>query len=101
MQASGIDLALLRFAIQHSDSPNIADTKVRPEEYEWLREAIKSYETDAQKMQKLLDIAKKDNTDVSEEKRQAALEELQYYIEDLDNATGLFISLYFLFLFIK
>lgn len=88
MQASGIDLALLRFALQHSDSPDAAgDTKVRPEDYEWLREAIKSYETDAQKMQKLLELAKKENVDVSEEQRRAALEELQYYVEDLDNAT--------------
>jgi hypothetical protein len=88
MQASGIDLALLRFALQHTDSPNLADTQVRPEDYEWLREAMANFETDTQKMKKLLELVKKEDG-VSEEHKQAALEELQLLVEDLDNATGI------------
>lgn len=86
MQANGIDLALLRLALQHSESvPNVADNQVRTEDYEWLREAMKSFETDAQKIQKLLDIVKKEET--SEEQKHAAFEELQFLVEDLDNAS--------------
>lgn len=97
MQTSGIDLALLRFALQHTDSPNVAETKVKPEDYEWLREAIKSYETDAQKMKKLLEIVKKEGLDMTEEQKRAALEELQFFVEDLDNASGVF-SIHYLYL---
>lgn len=86
MQASGIDLALLRFALQHTDSPNLQDTQVRAEDYEWLREAVKNYETDTQKIKRMLELVKKD--DVSEEQKHATLEELQLLVEDLDNATG-------------
>jgi hypothetical protein len=88
MQGSGIDLALLRFALQHTDSPNLKDTPVRPEDYEWLRAAIASFETDAQKLKKLLELLKKQDG-VTEEQKHAALEELQLLVEDLDNATGI------------
>ena len=87
MQAGGIDLALLRFALQHTDSPNLADTQVRPQDYEWLREAMASFETDAQKMKKLVELVNREES-VSEEQKHAALEELQLLVEDLDNATG-------------
>ena len=92
MQASGIDLALLRFALQHTtDSPTLPDTQVRPQDYEWLREAMASFETDAQKIKKLLELVKKE--DVIEDQKCAALEELQLLVEDLDNASGFLLFL--------
>lgn len=83
---SGIDLALLRFALQHTDSPNLHETQLtrNPEEYEWLKKALNNLENDAQKMKKLLEIVKKEES--SREQKVAALEELQFYVEDLDNA---------------
>lgn len=88
MNPGGIDLALLRFALQHTDSASLQDFKSTrdPADYEWLKQVTS--DTDALKMKRLLDVLKREDT--TTEQKAVALEELQFYVEDLDNAIGMF-----------
>jgi len=90
MNLSGIDTGLLRFCLEHSDGPstNVESTIPQrdPEDYKWLREALNNLETDADRMKKLVEMIKLDN---SVQAKVAALEELEYLVEDLDNANDL------------
>eukprot|EP01113_Clastostelium_recurvatum_P041854 TRINITY_DN670_c0_g1_i3.p1 TRINITY_DN670_c0_g1~~TRINITY_DN670_c0_g1_i3.p1 ORF type:complete len:329 (-),score=65.87 TRINITY_DN670_c0_g1_i3:3-989(-) len=108
---SGIDFGLLKFCLEHTDAPNLQDTVLPdrdPKDYEWLRKALGDLEDDATRMKKLIKIAhgeisptegldaksdkgtpeeKGENTaQLDTETRRYALEELQYYVEDIDNA---------------
>jgi len=85
-----VNAALLKFCIEHSDAPNLKETKPPnrdPADYKWLREALDNLETDAEKMKKLLKII----TDPQSDRNKIiySMEELQFYIEDLDNANDL------------
>lgn len=89
-----IHQGLLRFCIQHQDSGDLKNFSLpkRPtEDYEWLRSALSSMETDAQKMKRLIGVLREfSSTSTTNEetnkKLQIALEEIEYYVQDLDNA---------------
>lgn len=109
MSLNGIDFGLLKFCLQHSDAPNLKETELPnrdPKDYEWLRAALNNLEDDSSRMKKLLKVVQgetkseikatlgeKSDENVTEseaektETRRFSLEELQYYVEDLDNAT--------------
>ncbi len=94
-EQQSINLALLRFALTHTDSPNLHDfTPTRnPADYEWLRKALNNLETNADKMKKLLEITKhgldEGECDSEIPQKVAALEEILFYVEDIDNANGM------------
>jgi hypothetical protein len=81
---NGIDLGLLRFCLEHTDAPNLQETKINrdPADYVWLREALSGLETDAQRMKKILDQLKANGEGL---KKEELLEELQFLVEDVDN----------------
>eukprot|EP01111_Echinosteliopsis_oligospora_P014383 TRINITY_DN5402_c0_g1_i3.p1 TRINITY_DN5402_c0_g1~~TRINITY_DN5402_c0_g1_i3.p1 ORF type:complete len:235 (-),score=57.64 TRINITY_DN5402_c0_g1_i3:282-899(-) len=80
------DLALLRFALQHSDSPDLSNSPApKPEDIEWLKKVMADMETDAQKMKKILSILSDEKT-ITLDRKLASLEELQYFVEDIDNS---------------
>jgi hsp70-interacting protein len=91
MNFSAIDKGLLRFCLEHSDGPrheipsNIPQRD--PADYVWLREALNNLEDDVQKMKRLVEVLKKEDTKDTE--KAYALEELQYLVEDIDNAQDL------------
>eukprot|EP01112_Ceratiomyxa_fruticulosa_P022653 TRINITY_DN8377_c0_g1_i1.p1 TRINITY_DN8377_c0_g1~~TRINITY_DN8377_c0_g1_i1.p1 ORF type:complete len:384 (-),score=87.10 TRINITY_DN8377_c0_g1_i1:3-1031(-) len=116
---SGIDFGLLKFCLEHTDSPNLVDNPLPnrdPADYEWLKKALQNLESDTTRMKNLLGIIKGNqdepkkegeqsksqnegkegqsegptsNKQVSDEVRRHALEELQFYVEDIDNANDL------------
>jgi hypothetical protein len=89
MNPNSIDAGLLRFCLEHSDGGNLTETQLpqRDEaDYKWLRAALNDLQTDADRMKKLVEMLK--SSESSETDKTTALEELQYLIEDLDNANG-------------
>ena len=87
----GIDFALLKFCLQHNDSPNISDTQLTrdPADYEWLRRVMDSLPSVQKQMEQCVDII---HNDEDENNKIDALEILQDLVEDIDNANGLYIS---------
>ncbi|ELR22342.1 ARM repeat fold domain containing protein [Acanthamoeba castellanii str. Neff] len=91
MNPNSIDAGLLRFCLEHSDGGNLTETQLpqRDEaDYKWLRAALNDLQTDADRMKKLVEMLK--SSESSETDKATALEELQYLIEDLDNANDLY-----------
>jgi len=89
MTIGGIDFALLRFCLEHNDSPNLQDRPLvqrDPKDYEWLRKVMESIPTPAKQMQKCLEVLR-DEEEL--DCKLAALEELQDLVEDIDNANDL------------
>jgi hypothetical protein len=94
-----INQGLLRFALQHqqqsTDAITSAPTSQRdPKDYEWLRGALSQMESDAKKMRKLLDTL--ENREILDDTQQwsrlrMALEELEYFVQDVDNAADLIV----------
>lgn len=84
---------LIRFCLQHGDNPEAAVNPNRdPRDYEWLREALGNLENDYDKMKKIVSKlteleGKEDEASIG--RMTVSLEELQYYIEDIDNANEL------------
>ncbi|KAL6059803.1 nucleotide exchange factor sil1 [Balamuthia mandrillaris] len=88
---SSVDKSLLRFCLEHSDGPKEGTPSTlgnRPkEDYEWLKEALKSVETDAQRMKRCAETLRREDGSVEEKKN--ALMEIQFLVEDIDNANDL------------
>ncbi|KAF2074843.1 hypothetical protein CYY_003869 [Polysphondylium violaceum] len=86
-----IGSGLLKFCLTHSDSPNLQDTVLPvdrdPKDYEWLRQAFDNLEDDAKRMKKILDLIQEEKTTNS--MVISSLQQLEFYIEDLDNAGDL------------
>lgn len=83
------DPALIRFCLEHSDG-HVEDRPIPqrdPQAYVWLREALDNLESDVDRMKKLVEICK--NPQSTPDEIKAALEQLQFYVEDLDNANDL------------
>jgi len=84
---------LIRFCLEHGDNPEAAVNPNRdPRDYEWLREALGNLESDYDKMKKIVSKlteleGKEDEASIG--RTIVSLEELQYYIEDIDNANEL------------
>lgn len=88
---NGIDSALLRFALTHQDGGPLEDRPLtrNPADYEWLKQALNSIETDFDRMQRIVKVLQDSNhpeTKVKDSEIAFSLEELQYLIEDIDNA---------------
>lgn len=88
---SGLDSALLRFALTHQDSGPLEDKPLTrdPKDYEWLQTAIKSIESDFDRMSRLVKVlndSEDDSKTIKDSEVAFSLEELQYLIEDIDNA---------------
>ena len=86
--AQGMNNAIFEFCMKHSDDPknNAEGIPARPEEdYEWLRGALAEIKTDAERMESCLKIAT-DPSVTDLESKLIALEEILYFVEDLDNA---------------
>eukprot|EP01127_Copromyxa_protea_P014566 TRINITY_DN4091_c0_g1_i1.p1 TRINITY_DN4091_c0_g1~~TRINITY_DN4091_c0_g1_i1.p1 ORF type:complete len:289 (+),score=69.69 TRINITY_DN4091_c0_g1_i1:60-926(+) len=89
---NALPLSLLRFCIEHSDDPSqIANVDISrfdrdPKDYEWLMAALGDLETDSTKAMRLVE---KIQTGLSDNDLEAALEALQYLVEDIDVANTL------------
>jgi len=87
---NNLDAGLLRFCLEHSDGGALVDNNVPqrdPNDYQWLREALNGLQTDVDRMKKLS--AMISNPEGSQADKVASLEELQYLVEDIDNAQDL------------
>ncbi len=85
----GADFGLLKFCLEHSGGSSLEEGKVPnrdPADYQWLKEALNNLESDADRMKKLMELLTKE--DSSLEDKANYLEELQYLVEDIDNAKG-------------
>eukprot|EP01063_Lacrimia_lanifica_P029076 TRINITY_DN4379_c1_g4_i1.p1 TRINITY_DN4379_c1_g4~~TRINITY_DN4379_c1_g4_i1.p1 ORF type:complete len:293 (+),score=136.47 TRINITY_DN4379_c1_g4_i1:61-939(+) len=84
----GINNAIFEFCMKHSDDPkNLTEgiPERDPADYDFLREALASIKTDYERMENCLNIfTSTEITDV--ESKEIAMEEMIYYVEDLDNA---------------
>lgn len=100
---SGIDAGLLRFCLQHSDGGSGGTSAPPPQrdpaDYAWLRAALNDLKTDADRMKELTHVIR--STEAAEQTRAACLEELECLVEDLDNANGSPIPLYFLYFYLN
>lgn len=95
MQNLNIPPGLLNFCLKHGWDPEASVNKNRdPRDYEWLREALGNLESEVDKMKKIVDQIKElqQEHELQNEKTNillVLLEELQYFVEDLDNANEL------------
>jgi hsp70-interacting protein len=90
MNPNSIDAGLLRFCLEHSDGGNLTETQLpqRDEaDYAWLRAALNDLQTDVDRMKKLVEMLRSPESSITD--KATALEELQYLIEDIDNANDL------------
>jgi len=79
------DSGLLRFCLEHSDGTGLSAIPNRDrKDYEWLKEALGTIETNFQRMKRLIGIVNDEN--VTEDCKIIALEQLQEIIEDIDDA---------------
>eukprot|EP00756_Hemistasia_phaeocysticola_P005911 Hpha_TRINITY_DN13567_c1_g1::TRINITY_DN13567_c1_g1_i1::g.111761::m.111761/K09562/HSPBP1; hsp70-interacting protein len=89
-RAMGINNAIFEFCMKHSDDPQNR-TEGIPErdasDYDWLKGALAQIKTDGERMETALKIVREseDNGAVV-----CALEEILYFVEDLDNAIDFF-----------
>ena len=85
---SGIDFALLKFCLEHNDSPNVKETQLTrdPADYEWLRKVIDSMPSVEKQIEQCLDII---HNDSDEDNKIDALQVLQDLVEDIDIANDL------------
>ncbi len=80
---------MLKFCLEHSDGSSLAEGKVPnrdPADYQWLKEALNNLESDADRMKKLVELLSKEDSSLDDKANY--LEELQYLVEDIDNAKG-------------
>merc|ERR1712137_7138 len=85
----GIDFALLKFCLEHNDSPNLRETVLTardPADYEWLRKVMQSLPSVAKQMQRCIEILHKES---DLDNKINALAVLQDLVEDVDNANDL------------
>eukprot|EP01065_Artemidia_motanka_P032659 TRINITY_DN39650_c0_g1_i1.p1 TRINITY_DN39650_c0_g1~~TRINITY_DN39650_c0_g1_i1.p1 ORF type:complete len:302 (+),score=102.89 TRINITY_DN39650_c0_g1_i1:88-993(+) len=82
----GINNAIFEFCMRHSDDPS-KRTEGIPDrdkaDYDWLKEALASIKTDGERMEASMQIVKESR---DSQAVVCALEEIQYFVEDLDNA---------------
>ena len=86
---NGIDFALLKFCLEHNDSPNVQEsvlTERDPEDYAWLQKVMNSIPSPVEQMKKCIEIL---STDPDEGAKINALELLQDLVEDIDIANGM------------
>jgi hypothetical protein len=85
---NSIDFALLRFCLQHKDSPNLQETKIErdPKDYEWLKNVFNSLPSVAKQIAKCVDTIA---NDTDETNKILALEELLDMVDDIDIANDL------------
>jgi nucleotide exchange factor SIL1 len=88
---ASLNAGLLRFCIQHSDFTAVSDPSKLPqrpqEDYDWLQNALENFESDIEKIKKLLEVLR--GSESSTGQLLSAFEELEYLVEDLDNAQTL------------
>jgi seryl-tRNA synthetase len=88
---ASLNAGLLRFCIQHSDFTAVTDPSKLPqrpqEDYDWLQSALENFESDIEKIKKLLEVLR--NTESTKGQLLSAFEELEFLVEDLDNAQTL------------
>ena len=87
MSVSGIDFALLKFCLEHNDSPNLHESVFHrdPADYDWLRKVMDALPTTSKRMEQCLDVI---HNNPDEEAKVDALFMLQDLVEDLDVANG-------------
>ena len=85
---NSIDFALLRFCLEHNDSPNLQETKIErdPKDYEWLKNVFNSLPSVAKQIAKCMDTIA---NDTDESNKILALEELLDMVDDIDIANDL------------
>lgn len=84
---SALNTGLLKFCLEHSDGRNLVDTPLPardPADYAWLKQAFNDLQTDADRMKKLIQVIQDSNSEFKQ--KLASLEELEFLLEDLDNA---------------
>lgn len=87
---NNVNLGLLKFCLEHTDGTAPAQVPNRdPADYQWLKAAFDNLETDVQKMKKIIDTLV-NSSDTTESRISVVLQELQYLVEDIDNATDFF-----------
>lgn len=84
-------LGLLKFCLQHVDSPNLKETDPSKyghdsEDYKWLMDALNTLETDSARLKKLIQILKEDNK--TKDEITFTLEGIQYLVEDINVANN-------------
>ena len=85
--AMGLNKAIFEFCMKHSDDPKnrVEGIPTRdPEDYEWLKKALAQIKSDAERMENCLAILRESEAD--KESKLVAMEEILYFVEDLDNA---------------
>eukprot|EP01060_Flectonema_neradi_P032892 TRINITY_DN534_c7_g1_i1.p1 TRINITY_DN534_c7_g1~~TRINITY_DN534_c7_g1_i1.p1 ORF type:complete len:307 (+),score=60.33 TRINITY_DN534_c7_g1_i1:65-922(+) len=84
--ASGINKAIFDFCMKHTDDPKHRSEGIPPRDpadYEWLKKALAEIKSDAERMENCLGIVKEE---ADKETKLVAMEEILYFVEDLDNA---------------
>jgi hypothetical protein len=85
----GIDLALLKFCLQADDGPHNSSTLPPPprdpKDIAWLREALNATEDAATRLKKCVECL----VEAVPAGKVSALEEILFYVEDLDIANGM------------
>jgi len=80
---------LLKYCLENSSSTQHTTIPQRdPQDYVWLREALDNLQSEADKMKKHLTTLQM--TDSTEHEKLLAMEDLQCYVEDLDNSNDFF-----------
>lgn len=85
---NGIDFALLKFCLEHNDSPNLQETSFQnrdPSDYDWLRKVMESLPDPVKQMKECIKIVEHESDETA---KLDALEVLQDLVEDIDNANG-------------
>eukprot|EP01064_Diplonema_japonicum_P030122 TRINITY_DN502_c5_g2_i1.p1 TRINITY_DN502_c5_g2~~TRINITY_DN502_c5_g2_i1.p1 ORF type:complete len:302 (+),score=79.82 TRINITY_DN502_c5_g2_i1:50-907(+) len=85
--AQGMNNAIFEFCMRHSDDPSGKAEGIPerdPAEYEWLRQALAEIKSDYERMENCMGILNNDVKDV--DAKEIAMEEVLYFVEDLDNA---------------
>eukprot|EP01100_Stratorugosa_tubuloviscum_P005664 TRINITY_DN251_c1_g1_i6.p1 TRINITY_DN251_c1_g1~~TRINITY_DN251_c1_g1_i6.p1 ORF type:complete len:318 (-),score=129.44 TRINITY_DN251_c1_g1_i6:66-1019(-) len=82
---SNIPASLLKFCLEHSDGTTESVVPTRDtKDYEFLKSALNNLKNDADFMKEFINCVKNENSNF--EQKLHALKELQYLVEDIDNA---------------
>ncbi|KAJ9463395.1 Hsp70 nucleotide exchange factor FES1 [Diplonema papillatum] len=85
-KAQGMNNAIFEFCMRHNDDPSKKTEGIPerdPAEYEWLKSALADIESEEDRMKNCLAVIRSE-ADVGS--KEIAMEEILYYVEDLDKA---------------
>ena len=83
-------LGLLKWSLAQSDGTRpSAPARMSEADRTWLKEAMEALTVDeAKRMKELLDVLRKEDTEDNLDEKLGTFEELEYYVETIDNARG-------------